>query len=210
MAAEIPINLAYEDELSLEIILRILESQGVTSSNKRFSVGSRFHGRGFGYLKRNISGFNKASKGMPYLILTDLDDKECAPIMIQEWLPETKNPNLIFRIAVREVESWVLADQPGFAKFLGISPKKVAEKPDDLSDPKAYLISLARESRKRAIREDIVPRQGSTAKQGPAYNECLVSFVQEAWNPSNARLSSPSLERTIKAIEVFMPVWQVQ
>lgn len=147
---------------------------------------------------------------MPYLILTDLDNKECAPTMIQEWLPETKNPNLIFRIAVREVESWVLADRPGFAKFLGISPKKVAAKPDDLPDPKAYLINLARKSRKRAIREDIVPRQGSTAKQGPAYNECLVSFVQEAWNPSNASLSSPSLERTIKAIEVFMPVWKVQ
>lgn len=207
---EIPINLAYEDDLSLEIIIRILESQGVISSNKRFSVGSLFHGRGFGYLKRNISGFNKASKGMPYLILTDLDYKECAPIMIQEWLAETKNPNLIFRVAVREVESWVLADRPGFAKFLGVSAKKVTAKPDDLPDPKAYLIDLARESRKRAIREDIVPKIGSTAKQGPAYNECLTSFVQEKWDPSNARRSSPSLERTIKAIEAFVPVWPVQ
>ncbi|OPY52801.1 MAG: hypothetical protein A4E49_01754 [Methanosaeta sp. PtaU1.Bin112] len=200
---QIPINLAYEDDLSLQIILRILESQDVISSNKRFSVGSRFHGRGFGYLKRNISGFNKASKGMPYLILTDLDDKECAPIMIQEWLPETKSPNLIFRVAVREVESWLLADGPGFARFLGVSTKKVTAKPDDLPDPKACLINLARKSIKRSIREDLVPKQGSTAKQGPAYNECLASFVQESWNPSNARRSSPSLERTIKAIEVI-------
>jgi len=145
---------------------------------------------------------------MPYLILTDLDYEECAPIMIKEWLPETRNPNLIFRIAVREVESWVLADRPGFAKFLGISQNKMPRKPDELLDPKAYLINLAKDSRKRALREDIVPKQGSTAKQGPAYNERLASFVQDAWNPSNARQFSPSLERTIRAIEVFAPVWQ--
>lgn len=208
MLKEIPLNLAYEDDLSLGIILRILESEAVISSDKRFSVGYRLPGRGFGYLKRNISGFNKASKGMPYLILTDLDDEECAPKMIKEWLPETRNPNLIFRIAVREVESWMLADRPGFSKFLGISQNKVSIKPDELLDPKAYLINLARYSRRRAIREDIVPKQGSTAKQGPAYNEQLVSFVQEAWNPSNARKFSPSLERALKAIEAFAPIWQ--
>lgn len=208
MVKEIPINLVYEDDLSLGIILRILESEAVVSSDTRFSVGYRLPGRGFGYLKRNISGFNKASNGMPYLILTDLDDEECAPIMIKEWLPETRNPNLIFRIAVREVESWVLADRPAFAKFFSISENKVPRKPDELSDPKAYLINLARYSRKRTIREDIVPKQGSTAKQGPAYNERLISFVQDAWNPSNARKSSPSLERAMKAIEAFAPIWQ--
>ncbi len=208
MTLEIPINLAYEDDLSLEVVLRILRSRGVVSSDKRFSVGTLFHGRGFGNLKRNISGFNNASKGMPYLILTDLDREECAPIMIKEWLPETRNPNLIFRIAVREVESWVLADRVAFAKFLGISQRKIPQEPDELLDPKAYLIDLARDSRKRALREDIVPKHGSTAKQGPAYNERLVSFVQEAWNPSVARQFSPSLERTIRAIELFTPVWQ--
>lgn len=207
MTAEIPINLAYEDDLSLEILLRILEFPRVISLDKHFRVGTLFHGRGYGFLKRNISGFNRASKGMPYLILTDLDDEECAPIMVREWLQQTRNPNLIFRIAVREVESWVLADRPGFAKFLGISQKKVPVKPDDLPDPKAHLINLARASRKRAIRDDIVPKQGSTAKQGPAYNERLVSFVKATWNPSTARQFSPSLERTLKAIEAFAPIW---
>ena len=181
----------------------------MVSLEKAFSVGNLFHGRGYGYLKRNIRGFNKASKGMPYLILTDLDDKECAPVLIQEWLPETRNPNLIFRIAVREVESWVLADRLGFAKFLGIARDKLPKNPDDLINPKAHLINLARRSKKRDLREDIVPRVGSTAKQGPAYNERLVSFVRETWNPSNACQHSPSLERTLKALEVFAPQWEV-
>jgi hypothetical protein len=207
LVTEIPINLAYEDDLSREILIRILESQGVVSSNKRFSVGVLFHGRGFGYLKRNIGGFNKASKGMPYLILTDLDCEVCAPVLIQKWLPETRNPNLIFRIAVREVESWVLADRLGFSRFLGISQNKMPKKPDELSNPKAHLINLSRASRKRDLREDIVPKPGSTAKQGPAYNERLVSFVKAAWNPSTASHFSPSLERTLKAIEAFAPIW---
>jgi len=153
LAAEIPINLAYEDDLSLEMLLRILKSPGVLSSEKGFSVGKCFPGRGYGFLKRNISGFNKASKGMPYLILTDLDKKECAPLLIREWLPATANHNLIFR-------------------------------------------------------KDIVPKRGSTAKQGPAYNERLISFVRVAWNPSQARRNSPSLERTIMALERFIPKWE--
>jgi hypothetical protein len=54
-----------------------------------------------------------------------------------------------------------------------------------------------------------LPRIKSTAKQGPAYNERLVSFVRVAWNPSKARLNSPSLERTLKALEVFAPCWEI-
>ena len=210
MTVEIPINLAYEDDLSQEVLLRLLQSPSLLSSEKRFCVGKKLSGRGYGYLKRNIFGFNDASKGMPYLILTDLDTRECAPLMIREWLPVARNHNLIFRIAVREVESWLLADRFGFAKFLGIARDKLPKNPDDLSDPKAHLINLARISRKRDLREDILPRIRSTAKQGPAYNERLVSFVREAWNPSKARQLSSSLERTLKALEAFAPQWDAQ
>jgi hypothetical protein len=205
---EIPINLAYEDIVSLEILLRLLKSPSVASSERRFSVGVLFHGRGYGYLKKNISGFNKASKGMPFLILTDLDDTECTPKLIQEWLPEAKNHNRIFRIAVREVESWILADGNGFAKFLGISRDKLSKNPDELNNPKAHLINLTRASRKRDLREDIVPRAGSTAKQGPAYNERLGSFVRGYWSPSRARKHSASLDKALRALESFIPQWE--
>ena len=208
MAVEIPLNLAYEDDLSLEVLLRLIDSQAVRSSDRCFSVGNRFHGRGYGYLKKTINGFNKASKGMPYLILTDLDDRECAPLLINEWLPQTRNPNLIFRIAVREVESWLLADDAGFARFLGIAKHKLPRNPDDLCDPKATLINLARTSRMRDIKADIIPRPGSTAKQGPAYNDCLISFVRDRWNPEKARRHSQSLEKALRALETFEPQWQ--
>lgn len=210
MTVEIPINLAYEDELSLEVLLRLLNSPNVRSSDRCFSVGHCFHGRGYGYLKKNITRFNEASKGMPYLILTDLDNKERAPLLINEWLPQTRNPNLIFRIAVREVESWLLADDAGFARFLGIAKHKMPRDPDDLNDPKQTLIALARASRKRDIKADIVPRPGSTAKQGPAYNNCLIPFIRGTWNLEKARWHSHSLEKALRALETFEPQWQAQ
>lgn len=208
MAVEIPINLVYEDDLSREVLLRLIDSPAVRSSDRCFSVGTKRPGRGYGFLKKNIIGFNQASKGMPYLILTDLDDRECAPLLINEWLPQTRNPNLIFRIAVREVESWLLADDAGFARFLGIAKHKLPRNPDDLRDPKATLINLARTSRKRDIKADIVPKPGSTAKQGPAYNDCLISFVKDTWNPEKARRHSQSLEKALRALETFEPQWQ--
>ncbi|MDM7911759.1 MAG: hypothetical protein QUS09_01540 [Methanotrichaceae archaeon] len=144
---------------------------------------------------------------MTYLILADLDDATCAPSKIQEWLPVSKNHNLIFRIAVREVESWILADRKGFADFLRIAQTKIPNNPDGLSDPKAKLIQLARSSRRREVKEDLVPKAGSTARQGPAYNARLISFVRESWNPEAARLASPSLDKTLRSLETFTPQW---
>ena len=66
--------------------------------------------------------FNHGAKGTPFILLTDLDKNECAPMLIQEWLTDPLHPNLIFRVAVHEVEAWILADREAFAPFLGISP----------------------------------------------------------------------------------------
>ena len=68
----IPINLAVEDPLS-EAVLRTILHQ----SNRRYIVGNCYSKNGFGYLKKNIKGFNNAAKGTPYIVLTDLDRAEC-------------------------------------------------------------------------------------------------------------------------------------
>lgn len=203
MRSTIPINIAFEDDLSGEVIAKM-----ILCSGKPYQIGHCFSRGGFGYLKRNICGFNQAARGMPYLILTDLDTENCAPEMMHKWLPHPKHPNLLFRIAEREVESWLLADRIGFAKFLGISRGLMPLETDSIADPKRYLIDLARRSKKRSIREDLVPRLGSTAKQGPAYNDRLISFVRDKWNISAARKISPSLERTMRSLENFAPLWK--
>lgn len=197
----IPINFATEDELSEQVLFRMLDRIG------GFAVGTSYRRGGFGYLRRTIRGWNRAARGVPFLVLTDLDRGVCPPDLIREWLPVPKHPNLLFRIAVREVESWLLADGANLAAFLKTRADLVPIAPDDLPDPKATLIHIASKSRSGVIRNSMVPKQGSTATIGPDYNGCLGSFVRSHWNVDTARANSPSLARSFDAIATFRPIW---
>ncbi|MFM2062847.1 MAG: hypothetical protein RLZZ507_2517 [Cyanobacteriota bacterium] len=150
--------------------------------------------------------FNHAAKGTPYIVLTYLDRAECPLELIQEWLPYPKHPNLLFRIAVKEIEAWLLADHESFAKFLGVLPKLIPQNVDEISDPKQTLINIARKSKKRELREAIVPQSNSTAKVGRDYNGQMIYFVNNYWQMEVAKLFSPSLQRTINTIAKFEPI----
>jgi hypothetical protein len=200
MTGIVPLHLAVEDPLS-ETVLRTVLLQ----SGRDFAVGQCFQRGGFGYLKKTIQGFNQAAKGIPFLVLTDLDRYPCAPALMDEWLPVEKNANLLFRVAVHEVESWVMADQEAFAKYLGIRKAIVSTRPDEIVHAKEALISMARNSRKRELRQDIVPPTGSTRKQGPDYNGRLSLFVQRHWSLERASRNSPSLMSAWEAIQAFQP-----
>jgi hypothetical protein len=204
----ISINLVFEDQLS-EAVLRVI----LTQSRKNFEVLRCFpdltrqhSSSGFVYIKSKIKDFNRAAKGMPFLVLTDLDKEECAPKLIREWLPVKTHPNLIFRVAKREVESWVMADRNAFADFLRIPISKIPINIDDeLDDPKAFLVKIARKSKEPAIRNAIVP-QSATSKMGPDYNARLISFVKDKWNLQRAVRHSDSLKRAANAINNFQPI----
>lgn len=200
MTRVIFINLAVEDFLSEAILRKILRQ-----SNRPYEVGTCYSRGGYSYLKDKISGFNNASKGTPFLVLTDLDRYECPPVLIREWLPEPIHPNLLFRVAVREVESWILAHSAAFAKFLGIRKDLIPVNVDAIEDPKRSLINLARKSPHRELRQDIVPPPGSARQQGPDYNGRLSFFVENFWDAMVAMRYSPSLQRAINAITKFEP-----
>jgi hypothetical protein len=198
----IPVNLAVEDELSEAVLRRLL-----ADAKRGFTAGTVYGRNGYGYLRRTIAGWNRAAKGIPFIVLADLDNEECAPALLNKWLSAPKHPNLIFRVAVREVESWLLGDTIHFAKYIGCPPSKMPQEPDALRDPKRTLIDLAKRSRLANIRSRIVPRTGSTAGQGPDYNACLSEFVRGTWNISEACRRSLSLERTVKCLSQFTPDW---
>ena len=201
MKNPIPIYLVVEDDLSDALLRKILKE-----SHNDFAVGASYGKRGYGYIQQKVQAFNIAAKGTPFLVLSDLE-AECAPAQVRAWLPIPKHHNLLFRIAVREIEAWLLADRAGFASFLSVRTELIPKNTDAIPKPKRLLIGLAKRSRKRSLREAIVPRPGTTAKVGPDYNGQLSSFVSSAWDIREALVHSESLRKAVKALNEFQPIW---
>lgn len=202
MSPIIPINLAVEDEVSEAVLRRLL------GSCANFAVGFAYRRGGYGYLRKTIHGWNQAAKGTPFVVLTDLNNRYACPAeLIANWLSVPRHPNLLFRVAVHEVESWLLADIQNFSRFIGVPEHEFTRDTDGLGDAKRTLLELGRKSRLRLIRDSLIPRRGSTAKQGPAYNSCLGKFVRNHWDFNAASVNSPSLARTVRRLAAFNPVW---
>jgi hypothetical protein len=104
------------------------------------------------------------------------------------------------RVAVRAVESWLMADVESISDFLAVAPSRLPLDPDLDPYPKQTFVNVARKSRKRAIREDIVPRQGSGARVGPGYAGRLIEFATQHWRPDQAAQRSDSLRRCLDAL----------
>ncbi|MDE0679149.1 MAG: hypothetical protein OXI11_02890 [Gammaproteobacteria bacterium] len=152
-------------------------------------------------LLQKLDGYNNAARHAPWIVLVDLNgDAECAPSILNDWAPAPA-PTLCFRIAVREVESWLIADAPTFAKYLSIRPGNLPPEPENLERPKDTVVNLARRSQRRFIRQDMVPREGSGRRVGPAYASRLIEYIKWHWRPNAAAQRSDSLRRAIACIE---------
>ncbi|MEU8842119.1 hypothetical protein AB0D97_23750 [Streptomyces roseus] len=152
-------------------------------------------------LLKKLPAYNQAARFMPWFVLVDMDSADaCVVASVQEWLPSPSDL-MTFRVAVAEVESWLLADREAIADFLGVALAKIPHNPDTLNDPKREIINLARKSRRRDVREGIVPRQGSGASVGPTYASDIRDFGMRLWRPRIAAESSPSLARCLKRVE---------
>ncbi len=203
MNPPIPILLAVEDDLSESLLRRVLDER------RAYAVGPVFKRNGFGYLRKNTPAFNKMARVSPVLLLTDLDRQDCAPGLIREWLPCPRHTDFLFRVAVREVEAWVLAADKPFAGFLGIRKAISYQRPEDLADPKLELLKLAATSAKRDIRDGLVRRDPSgNLRQGPAYNSTLAAFIRDGWEPATAAGRCPSLEKLLTALAALEADWR--
>lgn len=192
----IPINLAVEDDLSEWVLRRVLLERSA-----EFAIGPVFKKSGFGYLKKMTRAFNNMAKVSPVLMLTDLDDRPCAPELLSEWLENPRHPNFMLRVAVREVEAWLLGCDQELRKFLSLRKAVNFPHPEALEDPKLELLKLADSSPRRELREGIVRRDlGGNLLQGPAYNSTLGRFVNDFWNPLSASSKCPSLQRMFTAL----------
>ena len=189
------VTLAVEDVLSDAVATKILESCG-------FEIAARLRHRGNTYLKQKAPELNRAAaRGRPVFLLTDLDSpKNCPLDLIQSWIKGSPKPGFFFRVAVMEVESWVLADRGAVARFLSVPASQIPQQTDEIADPKRRIVSLAQGSRNRTIREALVPAPESTAPVGNEYNARLIEFVHEFWDLERAASVSPSLKRTLERL----------
>ena len=135
-----------EDEPSgkiAEVLVRHVNAKHLM--NIKFVYGFPNISHGYGNIKKKVQSFLEMAKQSYVLLVTDLDTADCPPSLIRNWLG--KDPQealdlpsrLLFRVAVREVEAWLLADRDGLARFLGISVANFFLDPEALSDPKQHL-----------------------------------------------------------------------
>lgn len=124
-----------------------------------------------------------------------------------------KKGRMCFRVAVRETEAWLMADCERLAQFLGVRRSWIPGDPEAVDDPKTTLVDLARRSRRRDIREDMVPRAGSGRSVGPAYNSRLIEFATDrlrGWRPDVAAAGADSLARCRRCIDDLMRRWETR
>jgi len=163
--------------------------------------GTIYGKNGKSFLRRHINAYNRAAHHMPWMVLVDLDrEAECAPPLRKEWVSDPA-PCLCFRVAVREVEAWLMADEESLVPFLSVAHSRIPPDPESLLEPKTEMVNLARHSRRREIREDMVPREGSGRSLGPAYASRLIEYVETRWRPEVATKRANSLRRAIMCLK---------
>jgi hypothetical protein len=194
------ITAAVEGNVDEAVVRRLIEHVG--------GIPGPVYGRnGKDYLRQRIAYYNRAARQSPWVVLVDQDhDAECAPPFRSAWLPAV-SPQMCFRVAVRQVEAWLLADRERLAKVLSVSALKIPHNPEAVENAKNTVIELARQSRRREIREDMVPRPGSARAVGPAYTSRLIEFVIGTgigWRPEVAARYSESLNRSLRCLRRIM------
>lgn len=195
--------IATEDQLSEVLASRIVSEAGHAIA-ARIPKDRRKHA-GFGYLKSRLPDFiSSCHGGINFLLLTDLDTCPCPPELLDNWFENKSRPDsLLVRVAVREVEAWVLADRNKFADWLGVSKDIIPLSPEHCYDPKAELLELAKRSKFRDIREGLLPKKGGASKVGIEYNSLLCDFVTSHWRIEEAQLVAPSLAKALQRLREF-------
>jgi len=195
-----------EDALSAEVARRLVAERNASAVRKLlFFDGFPTVTGGYSALEKKCPAFLNMAKGGLYTVsLTDLDTRACAGALIRQWfaIPDAQPiilpKQVVFRVAIREVESWIIADRDAWAEYIEIAASNFANAPDDLPDPKLHLLNVIRKKGRKKYHKDMLPT--GTASIGPGYNDVLCEFVQQQWSPVRASGHSPSLTRAINAL----------
>jgi hypothetical protein len=85
--------------------------------------------------------------------------------------------NLVFRVAVREIEAWLLADHVGMGKLLVAGATNLPRDPDLLVDPKQVLLQLASKAPRVVQNDLLVDRERLPLRGLVTIREWAISFA---------------------------------
>jgi len=94
--------------------------------------------------------------------------------------------------------------------FLGVATSRIPASPETLGDPKRTVVDIARHSRRRDIRDDMVPRPGSGREVGQGYAAHLIEFISNetsGWRPDVAAENAESLDRCVRRLRGLALRW---
>lgn len=190
MSSEVRINFASEGLVDAAVARRLIAYAGAQLGLERPAYGKH-------KLDRDIPKyFQAAMHSYPWLILRDLDNDAVCPAALISNFAVDQHEDCCFRIAVREIETWFIADRSGLAEFLRVPVGRIETDPETLIDPKRHIIDLARASRSRAIRDALVPAERTGQVQGAEYTPMLIDFASNGWSIERAIQGEASVSLT--------------
>lgn len=195
MSVEKRIVLVVEDQLSEAVMRKVIAHR-----SRSLKVGTVITSGGFGNIKKGFGRFKTACRAVPHVVFTDLDQHASPCDLRSNWQIGELPATLVFSVAVRSVECWLLGDRDAIADFLLVPKAKITQAPESLVNSKKELLSLAKRCRSRRLASEMCPEPGSLARQGPLYNAHMVRFVRESWRVDAAEAASQSLARACRRL----------
>ena len=200
-----------EDAVTIRILHRIIT---FCANIRHVSVNilAEFPVRG-GKIKEAIEKYNNLSLTSPVILLTDLDNISCAPMLLANLLNGiAKNQQFLINIAVDEAEAWLMADRLGFSKYFCVDINAIPLPFQTKQGGRNYCTEMnfsckssfdfthriLQTCTNEAIKSQLQPKNG--AAKGPEYNSIVTPFISEKWNIDVARKNSNSLDRMIRRI----------
>ena len=198
-----PVACAVEGPTDEPVARRLLAEAGLQAGPFKLAGGKSG-------IDKDLRRWNVSAARRPWLVIRDLDHDDlehCIPALRSLLLGNTPaRDGMCFRLAVRSVEAWLIADHEGFRSYFRLRRSRMPDDIDAIEDPKSELIDRCRRSMSRDIREGIPPVRGSGRSIGPEYVAIVGEYCQDHWNPQQARTRSPSLDRALKDLD-RLRVW---
>ncbi|MFM0667412.1 hypothetical protein [Paraburkholderia sediminicola] len=189
-----------EDELCCAVADALLVHSGID-----INVEQRIVAGGEAPFRQRIPAMNNVAKNvMPVLMIADADQEACVVVQRNSWLPQNPSKRLSMRLAVKEAEAWVLADHVGFSKFAVVSKDLFPPSPETEPDAKQALLGIVKKSKRRELREEMLPARGATSPVGLGYNIHMTDFVKNYWDIDRAATRAPSLARAIPRVAALL------